>query len=674
MTSAMGGRTRRDFVAVMLFALLFLFFLQLLADFIEAIYAFGLGSTGVTVEIVAILLLFSPVVLFAFRDGLPGWACIVVGEVMFVARVVEPMLSTRGKMWASGIGVACFLVLFPSLLWHWGRKEGYRNAQAFGGGITVALALSILYRVMGSGLDITTWRHVQPAGWALAAVAGTLLPRYIMDAEKDPRGDESANGSSGLGTVLVGTLGIMASLTLLYFVFIAPNVIARWTEADYGLVVGVLGLSVTGFAFLMTSPRVVEVLTRRGVLAAWNCVFVVSLTLTVLLHQVTLPNTIEAYPLVAPPIGIGARAFLLLMLLTSPVVLLNLVVCAERVVTGRPSNRSLALGFSVGALCLVAMIMAHIFTTVYDYIPVIGPLFRDRFWAVHLVAGLVPALCAVAACRRGEKGHVDGPQAKRWGWPVVVAVAAACAIVAVGVTGAKPATLAGEARTLRILSYNIQQGYSADMQKNFDGQLALMREVDADIIGLSESDTNRIAGGNCDVVRFLADGLDMYSYYGPSPVTGTFGVALLSKYPLRDATTFFLFSHGEGAHQKEQTAAAQAKIEVGGKVFNVVVTHLGNSGPLYQQQAILDRLKGEGNVILMGDFNFRSTSDSYKTTVQQLDDSWVTKWDGDLEGREIAPGRRIDHIFLSPGTGIRDSRYLTGPESDHPAMVTEIEW
>ena len=34
------------------------------------------------------------------------------------------------------------------------------------------------------------------------------------------------------------------------------------------------------------------------------------------------------------------------------------------------------------------MIFAQAFTTVYDYIPVVGPFFRDKFWLVFLLAGL----------------------------------------------------------------------------------------------------------------------------------------------------------------------------------------------------------------------------------------------------------------------------------------------
>src|SRR5699024_6204784 len=101
---------------------------------------------------------------------------------------------------------------------------------------------------------------------------------------------------------------------------------------------------------------------------------------------------------------------------------------------------------------------------------------------------------------------------------------------------------------LKIMTYNIQQGFDAEGNKNLDGQLQVIRDVDPDILGLQESDTARVANGNVDAVRYFADHLHMYSYYGPSTTTGTFGIALLSKYPIEDPKTFFMYS------TQEQTA------------------------------------------------------------------------------------------------------------------------
>ena len=35
---------------------------------------------------------------------------------------------------------------------------------------------------------------------------------------------------------------------------------------------------------------------------------------------------------------------------------------------------------------------------------------------------------------------------------------------------------------------------------------------------------------------------------------------------------------------------------------------------------------------------------------------------------------RIDHIFVSSDIQVGDARYLINSESDHPAMLVEIEW
>ncbi|MFQ5436338.1 MAG: endonuclease/exonuclease/phosphatase family protein, partial [Anaerolineae bacterium] len=216
---------------------------------------------------------------------------------------------------------------------------------------------------------------------------------------------------------------------------------------------------------------------------------------------------------------------------------------------------------------------------------------------------------------------------------------------------------------VRVLTYNIQQGYSESGLRNFAGQLDLIRSVDADIIGLQESDTNRIAGGNADVVRYLADALEMHAYHGPKTVAGTFGIALLSKYPIENPQTFYMFSEGE------QTATIAAEINVGGPVFHVFVTHLGNGGPLRQQEAIMQAAAGKAPLILMGDFNFRPDSDPYQLTTAVLDDAWLRLDEAD---RNPEPSNRIDHIFISPEVRVESVRYILDPASDHPAATAVL--
>jgi endonuclease/exonuclease/phosphatase family metal-dependent hydrolase len=351
--------------------------------------------------------------------------------------------------------------------------------------------------------------------------------------------------------------------------------------------------------------------------------------------------------------------------------LLDWALLSRELFSIRPSPRYLGASFALSSLFALIVILGQAFTTVYDYIPVIGPFFRDKFWLVYLVPGLVVSLAVLWV--RGPFLQQRRPADRtRSLLPAAIAVLGLAALAGVTSTAARPATPPETPSGVRVLTYNIQQGYDADGLKNHTGQLEVLRRVDADLIGLQESDTNRVAGGNGDVVRYMADQLDLYSYYGPKTVPGTFGIALLSKYPIENPRTFYMYSEGE------QTATIEAQVRVAGKLWNVYVTHLGNSGPIVQQTAILEGIEGRKNVILMGDFNFRPDSPQYEQTTVLLDDAWLLRWPRgvDDQGRRFDGGnhfdQRIDHVFVSPGTKVEEAWYITDPESDHPALAVEI--
>jgi endonuclease/exonuclease/phosphatase family metal-dependent hydrolase len=575
---------------------------------------------------------------------------------MLVSRIVAVMLDTRGKMIVSGIGVGCFMLFLPALLWNQDEEES--GGAALGSGLVVGLALSILFRALNSGTDISTYSWFQAIGWALAAIAGVRLFDLSRTGDPPPSGKRpSFLKTTGL------CLGLTSALVLLYFAFTSPNVIARWTGVSYLLVVAVILLALCSFTWLSSKRRLLAALTP-GIVLAWNALFVLALTATISIHQINFPTSAAAYPhaLAEPPVTLWQHVPLILTLLSFPVILLDFVLFARELIAVRPSSRALGAGFTVAALFLLIMIFAQVFTTVYDYIPVVGPFFRDKFWLVFLLAGIGLTLPVLLVGKRAGEFETDSTL------PGTVLLISLATLAGAFLTASRPVAPADQKTSLRILTYNIQQGYSEAGIKNFDGQLDLIRSVDADVIGLQESDTNRIAGGNSDVVRYFADRLDMYSYYGPKTVPGTFGIALLSKYPIEHPSTFYMYSVGE------QTAAIVAQITVGGKTFDVFVTHLGNGGPIVQQEQILETLAGRENVILMGDFNFRPDTDQYRLTAATLDDSWLLKWSPDTDDREIDPATRIDHIFISPGTIVADSEYLVSPHSDHPAMMTEIAW
>lgn len=655
--------SKEDLRQTALYTVLFLFFFQLVADFVEAIYAFGLLGTGIPNEIVSILFFFSPLLLLIFGRPFASHGAILLGLLVLVSRVIEPLLDTRGKMIVSGIGVGSFLLFLPILLWKLGKAGKTRAALPLGAGLALALALSVLLRAWNSGSDLSTQGMFQVIGWGLAAIAGILLPVSILKDQPTPRTADPAQ-TAGFGRIASLCVGIVSALIMPYFAFTSPNVIAHWTGNSYIAILAILALGMTLFSFGFSGRLDRLWSLKKGWLLGWNAMFVLAVVLTILPHQLAFPANPSGYPFYEPPVSLLASIPLFVMILLSPIILVDFIHYSHQLLALRPGIRALGGGFLLASFFFLVMVLAHVFTTVYDYIPVIGPWFRDKFWLVYLIAGIALALPAFSLSNSDRLEKPANLSQVALMIPLIYAFAIGGAYLAT----AKPLPISEPDNSLRIMTYNVQQGYNENGQKNFEGQVRLIRDADPDLLGLQESDTNRIAGGNADLVRYFADHLNMYSYYGPKTVPGTFGIALLSKYPIQQPRTFYMFSEGE------QTATIVAQVEVRGRLFNIFVTHLGNDGPIVQQEAILEEVGELEDVIAIGDFNFRPDTEQYRLTVERLEDAWLLKWPQGIDDQGLNPKDRIDHVFVSPGTNVQDARYLTGPESDHPALTVDIGW
>ena len=642
----------------LLYSLLFLLFFQLVSDFVETIYTFGLLGTNIPPQIVSVLLFFSPLILLFFKRGLPRQATWSLLLVAALSRSVEVISNTGTKMIASGLGVGCILMFFP--LWLGQHEDGQEESPILeaGFGLLGGLVLSILFRVLGAGTDLSL---IYPwLSWVLAAI---LLVLTIL-AWNDPGQVDAVapKPQASSSSILFHSIGFMAFLAVLYFGFSSPLVLARWSGVDDRLIIGLLIFALGIFAAALVWGWLDHL--PRMVIWIWNALFLAAGTVAIMSNQVSFPAASDAYPISQPAIALAQQIPLFLMILLSPVILQDMLSFIRHIKARQPSPRNLATGFFLGALFLLIIVLTQVFTTVYDYIPVVGPWLRDRFWLVFLIAGLGMALPMLDA-----QGTIPGfqrpilpPLFRKIYFPAVIVLL----LAAFGwdlASQPSPMTPTG-ASTLRIVTYNIQQGYSASGQRNYQGQLELIRSLQPDIVGLEESDTARFSGGNADVARTIAQGLGMYSYYGPRTVTGTFGIALLSRYPMIDPRTIFMYSLGE------QTAAIAAQVLVNGKQYSILVTHLGNGGPIIQQQEVLAYLKDQSNVIAMGDFNFEPTTPQYELTTQSLQDAWVQV--GSPLPDSLNPGNLIDHIFISRGISVKSVSYINSPASDHPAMVMEI--
>jgi len=665
------------FVSIML-----LFFLQLFSDYVESTYILLLMTLSLNQNTLALLFMFSPILFLFFRKNIPEKILAISGGIMIACRVIEPLFDTTPRMILSGLGVGCFLILFPAILLTIKPEAKNERALTFGKGLSLAIAASVLFRTLNYTIDLSTYGWGQAIGWILAVIGIVMLIGFTQVLQNKKRGERTTVSEDIQKTEkpirkrrLTGiTFGLTSILFFVSFAFSSPVVISRWTESNYIAVVTGVALMTTIFSLIMLyQPQYITSL-KMQVIWIWNLLFVVLFVTTILVNQIPFPDVPNAYPIEAPLTTVIQQIPLYLMIATFPIILIDFILLSHQLARLEliPTSRAVGISFTLGGgMLMLVLLFTLILTSVWGFVPVIGTMLRDLFWFIWLIAGLV-LLVAVLFAKDSLPTFVKPSRLTRLETIIagVVVIMLLGTLIGAAVFEATPIVTSGDPTSARILTYNLQQGVSDAQIKNYDGQLELIRDIDADIIGLQE--TSKIAG-NSDVVRYIANKLNLYSYFGPKGVTGTTGVALLSKYPIENPRTIYHYS--ENVDQK-QTATIEAEITIGSRTFTVYVTHTygRTSAKVILQNDVLTESSGKTNVIFMGDFNFRPNSEPYNITTAVLDDSWWVRWPTGVNSQGENNTRRIDLIFVSPGTSVTNCEYITDPQSDHPAYWANIQW
>jgi endonuclease/exonuclease/phosphatase family metal-dependent hydrolase len=343
------------------------------------------------------------------------------------------------------------------------------------------------------------------------------------------------------------------------------------------------------------------------------------------------------------------------------------------VVRAAPTPRRLIPGVLMGSFVVLLLIVANIFTNVWGYIKPVSPYFRNTYWLTYFL--LAAGICLVLWRVQKEK-PVTEPAASaglHWGWAALLGLLFLVTVVA-ALPGAHVQVADAGRTSMVVMTMNVQ-GFNDDPgEKSADRQIALIQRASPDILTLQETDTNRISYNNNDYVRYLAEILGYYVYYGPTPVTGTYGTTILSKYPLENTRSVFMYS------DKDETGVAEAEVTVGGRRFFIYDVHPDSSDPAMVAFAktLLARSKDKQNVVMMGDYNLRDYEEAYKLINSVYTNVWVSIYPTKIskDGVDMSGENRIDHIFISPNLKARNPNYVLPPESatDHAVHWTEIDW
>ena len=235
------------------------------------------------------------------------------------------------------------------------------------------------------------------------------------------------------------------------------------------------------------------------------------------------------------------------------------------------------VAFGVGFLIYNIMVLAHVWVVAYAFVPG-GPLMREHTdWVMMatilcLAAGVYTSPRSENVKKRRARSGKNMPSRSSSSYMsvllVVELVALAVSYLRFPINDYVPYHRDDKVMTAGI--WTIHFSLDNDMWSSERRMRDLIKELEIDVIGLLESDLQRIIMGNRDTTQYLAEDLGMYVDYGPGPNKHTWGSALLSKFPIINSTHHLLPSP-----VGELAPAIHATLNAYGELVDVVVFHSG---------------------------------------------------------------------------------------------------
>jgi len=237
-----------------------------------------------------------------------------------------------------------------------------------------------------------------------------------------------------------------------------------------------------------------------------------------------------------------------------------------------------------------------------------------------------------------------------------------------------PAANPGKGFPVRVMSYNLHNGFSADGKLNPDALAQTIQAANPDIIALQEVERGWLIDSNLDLLDYLSQKLNMPYVFGPTadPVWGN---AILSRYPIKETGS---------APLPPRTLLIKrgymwARVDVGGDELFVVVTHfhhIDKDTEIRQQQSpeIVKFWNQRPRTIFMGDLNARPDSKEIAILSDAgLQDAFAEAGTGTgFTWNSAKPDRRIDYLWLSPDLSARDFFIPISMASDHYGVAATV--
>jgi endonuclease/exonuclease/phosphatase family metal-dependent hydrolase len=244
----------------------------------------------------------------------------------------------------------------------------------------------------------------------------------------------------------------------------------------------------------------------------------------------------------------------------------------------------------------------------------------------------------------------------------------------------KAARQAGEEVQLKVMSYNVHHCNppSRPGHIDVDAIVAAIKAEDPDLLALQEIDVHTNRSGAFNQAAEIAGKLGMHFYFGKAIDYGggSYGIALLSRYPMADTVVYRLPTKAETKGEPRVMATAKVVLP-GGTAIRFGNTHLDAQkepvNRMLQMEEIV-RISASEKLpfVLAGDFNCTPDSEEIK-----LLDTRFTRTCSTCEPTipVTIPDRAIDYIAFAPGKKFQVISHQVIPEryaSDHLPVVAII--
>ena len=516
---------------------------------------FPLWHMGISGYEVAVMATVSP-----FLLGIPPIRRLVAGNVSLVQlSTITGLLAYMVKSPESRLGAVSFAVAQGCLAWTatWfsARSNPAKLEAKTAAWLIGLMASSIAKFAFWTNNPLWPIMNDVNGGWNKTGIAVFLLA-IVRTRQRGASYTGSAQpAEKSKGSSVLAGLGLAGAFFGLHSLLSDSSTMTLWVWQGYP-VQGPLAVPHGALTIFAMGAGLVGGLFYPNVARSWSAFGIGSVGAAVL---TSFHNWFGYY---------GGLALAMYLMAVTPVLIAN----AVRFAPGRT--------FFVGFFMYNFMVLFHVWVVAYAFVPG-GPLVRERTdWVmasmmIMIGCGVFSSIQNLGTPAKQKTARPPANPAARKQRSYYIYILLLLQVLSASVAYLRfPAynyePYHKESKLITAGIWTIHFSIDNDMWSSERRTESLIRETELDVVGLLESDLQRIIMGNRDTTQYLAEELGMWVDYGPGPNKHTWGAALLSKFPIVNSTHHLLPSP-----VGELAPAIHATLDAYGELVDVIVFHSG---------------------------------------------------------------------------------------------------